>query len=454
MSQTQLDPSPAVPRRGRRRVLAALLLGGVLLAGGAGLVCWFAWPVPSAPPPTLDLTHMDPAVARAVAEARDQVLKTPRSADAWGNLGMVLLGHQLLPEAADCFTQAERLADKEAQWPYLHAVAVQRTDPETAVAELRRALDRGGDEAGVARLRLAELLLEQGRFEEAESEFHEALKANPDDARALLGLARVENQRDDPAASLPHLERAATDPHARKAATLLMAEVHQRLGDGTAAERDLRAANALPPDAPWPDPLVQEASGAATGQLVLSAHANQLLMEDRVPEAVALLQKILHDYPESNRAWFLLGKGLMREDNLAGAETALREATRLAPAADEYQYDLGTVLFSRGQPAAAAECFRKATELKPDFARAYYNLGHCLKQLGDRDGAVTAFRNAVRSEPRLAAAHANLGELLAQEGRTDEALLHLRQAVEYEPGDAHARQLLEDLRKRLGKPAK
>jgi tetratricopeptide (TPR) repeat protein len=360
---------------------------------------------------------------------------------------MILLGHQFRPEAADCFTQAERLADKESQWPYLHAVAVQRIDPETAVAELQRALERGGDEAAVAQLRLAELLLEQGRLEEAESEFRAALKANPDDARAHLGLGRVENQRDDPAASLADLQRAAADPHARKAAALLMAEVHQRLGDAAAAEQDLRTANDLPADAPWPDPLVQEASGAATGQLVLLARANQLLMEDHVMEAVALLQQILRDYPEADRAWFLLGKGLMRENNLAGAEAALREATRLAPAADEYQYDLGTVLFARRQPAAAAKCFRKATELKPDFARAYYNLGHCLKQLGDRDGAMTAFRNAVRSEPRLAAAHANLGELLAQEGRTDEALAHLRQAVQYEPGDAHARKLLDDLQK-------
>jgi tetratricopeptide (TPR) repeat protein len=367
---------------------------------------------------------------------------------------MILLGHQLNPEAADCFTQAERLADKDARWPYFHAVAVRRADPETAVAELRRALERGGDEGGVARLRLGELLLELGRFEEADGEFRTALQTNPDDARAHLGLARVENQRDDPAASLTHLERAAADPHARKAATLLMAEVHQRLGDRAAAERDLRSANDLPADGPWPDPLVQEASGAATGQLVLLAHANQLLMEDHVPEAVALVQEILHDYPKADRAWFLLGKGLMRENNLSGAETALREATRLAPAADEYQYDLGTVLFSRGQPGAAADCFRKATELKPDFARAYYNLGHCLKQLGDRDGAMTAFRNAVRSEPRLAAAHANLGELLAQMGRIDEALIHLRQAVQYEPSDAHARKLLEDLQKRLAKPVK
>ena len=267
-----------------------------------------------------------------------------------------------------------------------------------------------------------------------------------------LGLARVESQTNDPKAALTHLERAAADPHARKAALLLRAEIHQRLGDADAAERDLHAADALPDDAPWPDPLVQEAAEQATGQLVRVTRANELLREDRVPQAVALLHEILLDYPDSAQAWFLLGKGLIRENALTAAEAALRRATRLAPGDAEYQYDLGTVLFQLRRPAAAAECFRQATQLKPDFARAYYNLGHCLKQQGDREGARQAFGEAIRCQPRLAEAHANLGELLADDGRTDEALTQLRQAVQWGPNDAHARRLLEELQKRLSAP--
>ncbi len=365
---------------------------------------------------------------------------------------MVFLGNQLNPEAAQCFARAERLDDKRGRWPYLYAVAVQRTDPDAALARLRQTLALGGDEAGSARLRLGELLMEQGKLEEAGSEFRAALEANGDDARAHLGLARVESQTNDPKAALPQLERAAADPHARKAALLLRSEVHQRLGDADAAERDLQAADALPDDAPWPDPLVQEAAEQATGQLVRLTHANELLREDRAPQAVALLHDILLDYPDSAQAWFLLGKGLIRVNDLAAAEAALRRATRIAPADPEYHYDLGTVLFQLRQSASAAECFRKATQLKPDFARAYYNLGHCLKQQGDRDGARKAFGDAIRCQPRLAEAHANLGELLAEDGRTEEALTQLRQAVQWGPNDANARRLLEELQKRVAAP--
>src|SRR3954454_12811393 len=95
---------------GRRHLLAVLLVGGALLVGGLGLAYWHTPPSHPAMPPTFDFTHMDPAVGRAVADAREQVIKFPRSADAWGKLGMILLGHQLSPEAADCFARAEQLA--------------------------------------------------------------------------------------------------------------------------------------------------------------------------------------------------------------------------------------------------------------------------------------------------------------------------------------------------------
>ena len=63
MSQAEPNPSPAVPRRTRSRAFAVPLFGAALLAAGVSMACWFMWPVPSAPPPTLDLAHMDPAVA-------------------------------------------------------------------------------------------------------------------------------------------------------------------------------------------------------------------------------------------------------------------------------------------------------------------------------------------------------------------------------------------------------
>ena len=175
----------------------------------------------------------------------DQSIKVAALAGAWGNLGMILLGCQFQPEAAACFSRAERLADKDARWPFLRAVAVQRTDPETAIAELRRALKLGGDYAGVARLRLGDLLLEQGRLDEAKSEFEEALTANPDDARTIsdsLGwkISVTIRRSVSPTWSVqPPIPMRERRPR-------LMAEVHQRLGDAAAAADDLRTANNLP----------------------------------------------------------------------------------------------------------------------------------------------------------------------------------------------------------------
>jgi tetratricopeptide (TPR) repeat protein len=443
MTQSASKPSPVRSAWRRWHVLAFLV--GALGLAGAGLVRWVR-PVPPPEPPAIDPEGTDPAVVRAIEQARSRVLASPGAADTWGRLGAVLLAHKFSREAAVCLDRAEQFDGRDVRWPYLHAVAVQRLGPETAVAALRRAAALDGEEGGVVRLRLAELLLEQGQVEEAERLFRRALEVSPDNARAHLGMGRLERGRGALSAALPHLERAAADPHARRAATLLLAEVHHRLGDREQADRERARADDLAEDPPWPDPLLQEVTNQVTGHLMSLSRANQLLQQDRVPEALLLLRQTLQDYPDSDRAWYLVGKGLLQQKNLAGAETALRQANRLSPAV-ESQFELGVVLFLQERPADAAGYFRKVTEQKPDFARAYYNLGHCLKQQGDRAGAVEAFRNAVRAQPRLGVAHANLGELLAGEGKRAEALQHLREAVRWAPEDARARQFLKEMSK-------
>ena len=62
------------------------------------------------------------------------------------------------------------------------------------------------------------------------------LEKDRDHGRARLGLARLEHRRGNSAKSLDHLPAARRDERTRKAAHLLQAEVHHRLGDGYAAK--------------------------------------------------------------------------------------------------------------------------------------------------------------------------------------------------------------------------
>src|SRR5262245_53003243 len=86
---------------------AGVLLAVAVLALG---IVWFVRARTAAPsPPQLDLHDVEPGLAEAVKTARRGVEQAPRSAAAWGHLGMVLRAHDFNVEANRCFAQAEKL---------------------------------------------------------------------------------------------------------------------------------------------------------------------------------------------------------------------------------------------------------------------------------------------------------------------------------------------------------
>ena len=392
-------------------------------------------------PPVIEQTGIDPAVLRLILAARTAVAETSDSAEAWGRLGKTLLAHGFSDEALVCFARAERLDPRQPRWPFYQGTILCQGDPDAAIPKLRRAVEQCGNVPDAPRVRLAELLLGQGRLSEAEDQWRRLLSQEPAHARAHLGLARLAYQRGDLEQSVPHLNIALNGIHTRKASHLLLAEIFQRRGDKAAADQESRRAADLPDDDAWPDPFDEEVKQLRTGRQVFLARADRLLRQGRVAEASALLERTVRDYPDSGEARLLLGKALLAKND-PRAEEALRAATRLAPHLVEAPFYLGGVRFLRGDHREAAALFRQAVNLKPDFALAHYNLGHCMIRLGDRPGAIVAFRAALSCKPDYAEAHVNLGELLVQDGQHTEALGHLLCAAQLEPRDPRAKNLL------------
>ncbi len=429
----------------RYAVLAIILLSVGIAAG----LTWKRWPhTPPPQPPTLDPSGVDPVVWRAIEAARAEVGRAPQSSRAWGRLGMVLLAHQFRAEAVICLARAEQLDPRDARWPYYQALAVRRSDPETTIACLRRAVAAAGADYEGPRLLLAEMLLQREALDEAESLFRAVVNRDPHNSRAHLGLAQIAFERDDLTTCLEHLHQAEDDPHTRKAAHTFLAEVQQRRGDRAAAEKALRQAQDLPEDAHWPDPLAESMYEMVVGHLEVVTRAAALINQRQAEQAIPLLQRAIKDYPESSWACVLLGRAWIIAGDLRAAEEALREAVRRAPDSVEGQFYLGVVLSEQKNFAAAVPYFHKATQLKPDYALAWYNLGFCRKQQGNRADACAAFRTAIACKPQFAEARINLGELLAEEGQIDAAVEQLRQALQLTPNEPRARRLLEAVRKR------
>jgi tetratricopeptide (TPR) repeat protein len=431
----------------KRTAVWCLVAGAALVLLLAG-VAWRAGRGDRAPaPPAVNLTGADPDAAAAIEALRADVQRAPQSGPAWGRLGMVFLANNFADEAATCLAQAERLDPGEPRWPFLQGVILTPDDPDTAAAvrKFRRAVELAPDGPDAPRLRLAELLLGQGRAQEAAEHFRRLLAGNPDHPRAHLGLGRLALAEGSLEQSRPHFSRAATNHFTRKAATAQLAEVYQRQGDPQAAARHLRQLGGLPDDPPWPDPYLEDVERFRTGFHAQTTRAASLLEQRRVPEAVALLRQLVRDRPDSGPAWSALGRAYNAQGAYADAVEALRQAQRHQAPAVQVHFALGIALLEQGDARAAAAEFRAATRGKPDHALAHYHLGRCLQALGERAAAVEAFRTALRYRPPFAEAHRELAAALAQEGKKAEALAHLREAAELRPADPEVKRLLERL---------
>jgi tetratricopeptide (TPR) repeat protein len=430
------------PRRSwyRSPWLYVVIITGCLLLG-AGAYWRLA---PGGPePPSLDATGLDPAVVAAVEEARAKVRESPRSAEAWGRLGMVLAVHDFRDKADVCLAEAEKLDPSEPRWPYYQALgALLVADAEAGLPKLERAVALCGDKYDAPRVRLAELLLSQNRLDEAEVHFRHLLQDNPRHPRAQLGLARIFAQRGDRRASLEPLTIAQKDPRTRKSACQLLAQIHQQLGNAALAEAARRQAADLPDDPYWPDPLNDEATELCRGMKSQIKRARRFAELDRDGEAIELLARTVSDYPDADDAWLQLGKSFLKLRNGWAAEQALQRATELAPDSHDNVFYLGNAFIVRGNLPAATACFRKAIELKPDFAPAHLNLGNTLINAGDTKGAIDAYRLAVRYEPSMFEAHLSLAAALERQGQYALALPHAQYAVQLKPSDKHAQKLL------------
>jgi tetratricopeptide (TPR) repeat protein len=238
-----------------------------------------------------------------------------------------------------------------------------------------------------------------GQLDAAITEFQKAIDLDPKLAVAFVDLGEVFVEKHDYAAAVPPLKHALElNPKVDGA--------HQLLGYALLAQG--YAAEAIPH-------LEKAGDESALGIALLEA--------GRLPEAVAVLQKVLAKSPDDpdllyyyGRAAGLLSKDafdtlesrfpdsarahqMMAEDYAAlrevpSAEREFNEALRLRPQTAGLHQDLGYLYARAQQWDKAEEQFRLETELQPGNAEAMYRLGEAEMQLGRfHDARVTLVRS-------------------------------------------------------------
>ena len=425
-----------------RRLWPRIALAVVLLAGAAGAGYWW-WQSRRIPVPVYSTEGLDPAIAKAIDDARAAVQHSPRSSQAWANYALVLFAHDKYLECRAPFEQREKMEPEEARWPYYRALALKTEKPAECEQALRKALAlRPRFEP--FKLRLAEQLLESGQLDEAERLFRELLKSGKfGEARAWIGIGQIYLRREQWNEALEPLRKAASDLTCQQAAHTALATAYFRLGKEGLSQDERAKAGALPDDDAWLDPLIMQAYQLRTGLQVRIERVWARAGNDQLEQAIADARQIIHDYPTADVAQITLGKLLVKAGEPKSAELAFREALTINPRHAEGQFLLGGLLMQRHDLAGAEDCYRRAVTERPTFGRAHFNLGHCRFQRGNKTGAEQAFRDAIRTTPN----YSSLAELLLDEHQRDEAVFLLELAQKIDPDNPQVKELLVKARK-------
>jgi len=152
-------------------------------------------------------------------------------------------------------------------------------------------------------------------------------------------------------------------------------------------------------------------------------------------EAVALR-------PDDAEAHREMANALVAEGDLGGASRHFDEAIRLDPSDFRAYSKYGNLMTALGRHPEAAEHYRQALRINPKDARTRNNLATALLLQGRAQEAVVELERALQDDPHYALGHYNLANVLNSGGRAAEAARHYLEAIRAAgPRDPRLRQV-------------
>ncbi len=342
--------------------------------------------------------------AALMAKANASGTNAPDLANAYGEMGKLLMAAEYLEAAESCFLDAQTLDPSEVRWPYyLGHLYKLRGEAAKSASAFERVFAAQPNHVATL-IWLGNEYLEDNRPESAEPVFRKALSLQPQSAAAYSGLGRTALARKNYADAVANLEHALELSPKASAIEYPLGLAYRGLGQTDKAEAHLRQRGdkeAVPVDL-WMDDL-----------------------RGLVHSAVAF----------ENRGLRALDSG-----DYTNAERDFRQALIFAPDNAALRHELATALLVAGKTKEAFDEFTEITKRSPDYARAYYSLGVLLVSEGRLNEAVDRFAAAAKFDPDYAGAELQMAEALRRTGRAADALTHYRRAIALDPSAAESHQ--------------
>src|SRR5262245_35067088 len=265
-------------------------------------------------------------------------------------------------------------------------------------------------------------LHQAGRLAEAEQNYLQILKAQPDQFDCLHLLGVIFSQRGNHAEAVRQIDVALKiNPKA--------ASAHHNRGNALQALKRFNEALASYDKALALKPDFAEAH---------HNRGNALQALKRFNEALASYDKALALKPDFAEAFNNRGNALQELKRLDEALASYDKAIALKPDYQSACNNRGNALKEPKRLNEALASYDKALALKPDHTEAFNNRGNALQELKRLNEALASYDKALALKPDYAAAFNNRGNALRELKRLDEALASCDKALALKPDYAEA----------------
>ncbi|MBS1187953.1 MAG: tetratricopeptide repeat protein [Burkholderiaceae bacterium] len=448
-----------------------------------------------------ELTEAKPVLARQLKEARPQdraivmfqiqrlLAGVTDKEKAFSLLEELLKPYLNTPEAHIALAQgAYNKGDRERATQESQRALAIKPDSELAALTLAQASSDADHaekvladfiaahpQARDVRIAYARVLIAQKKYDVARHEFEALLELQPKDLVSLYSLGLLSAQANDARNAERYLaayvEAAGSQKSVEREQTqvlLLLAQLADERGDIDTALKWLEQIEQQPGNqAAYVGARIKRAQIAAkrgeigsarkilseteaqdeAGQVqLIMAHGQLLRDANQLPQAMAVLEAGLKQYPKNTNLLYDYAMVAEKLDRIVEMETSLRLIIALEPNNFHAYNALGYSLADRNlRLLEAQELIEHALKLAPEDAFILDSMGWVQFRLGKIDEAEKLLRRALgkRGDAEIAV---HLGEVLWHKGQQDEARKLWRAAAAKDPGNDALKSTLKRLK--------
>jgi tetratricopeptide (TPR) repeat protein len=159
----------------------------------------------------------------------------------------------------------------------------------------------------------------------------------------------------------------------------------------------------------------------------------QLIKQELYDEALAAVEAILKEDPNSKQAYIGLGSIYLKQKDFDLALNSFQTARRLDPLMVKPALAVGSIHLKQNCLEEAAEAFRDAINIDPTSFKGNLGIARVLLKQGKYDLAGDQIHRALTLNPQSAQARLLLAQILQKEGNLVQAIAELNSALTINP---------------------